>query len=296
MATISPEQFAQLLALLQPQGHGVRRIIDFCNVKLHDYGGQASGWADWAFGFKRAIRSCNPDLFRLMERVERSEDAPSEEDLSIDDQIPVDVDRASAELYDALCQTCVGEAMAIVRGVEDCQGLVAWYRLAKTYNPKTMARAIRLMTEVASPTPVKDLKEVDQALTMWEQKVRVLDKDFGEKVSEPMKTAIVTSMLPSAIQDFIYTHIDGMTGGYNTLIDRVRTMVRNKVAMMSGGPVPMDIGEVAWDAGRLGEHEENDEYVGAVGAQAQCFRCGGWGHMARECPSKGKGAGNDKGG
>ncbi len=35
--------------------------------------------------------------------------------------------RLSAELYHVLCQAVSGEAMAVVRSVEDCKGFVAWY-------------------------------------------------------------------------------------------------------------------------------------------------------------------------
>lgn len=41
--------------------------------------------------------------------------------------------------------------MTILKGTPDCQGLLAWQRLHRRYSPRTMARAIRLMTEVASP-------------------------------------------------------------------------------------------------------------------------------------------------
>ena len=181
----------------------------------------------------------------------------------------------------------------MIRGVEDCKGFMAWQKLHKKYNPRTVARAIRLMAEVASPPAVKDMKDVDSALTKWEGKVRQLRKEFNEGLSDHMRIAIVTAMLPSQVQDFIYTNIDE-DAKYELVVEKVRSVVGNKVAMMMG-PAPMDVGEVR---GREMEEEYEEDWgedVGAVGFHTRCHRCEGWGHMQRECPTKGKGKGKGKG-
>ena len=60
--------------------------------------------------------------------------------------------QASSELYDILC-TVVNdgsEAMSVIRAVEDYQGIKAWQWLYPKYNPRTLARAIRLLDELDS--------------------------------------------------------------------------------------------------------------------------------------------------
>ena len=52
---------------------------------------------------------------------------------------------------------------------------MAWQRLHKKFSPKTMARAIRLMTEVASPKAAREFQEVEEAITSWENKVKKLE-------------------------------------------------------------------------------------------------------------------------
>jgi hypothetical protein len=291
MATMSQEQFAQLMEMIQRQGrpqpgpfHSSRKVLDARYLKLQEFNGEASKWSDWAFSFKRTIRSMSPEAYKVIEAVEKVIGVLEEDKLAPED-IEVDVDKISGELYDILCQACTGDAMSLVRAVEDCQGFKAWHKLYLKYNPRTMARAIRLMGEVSSPKPIKELWDIDTELAKWEEKVKLLFKEFKEEVSEGMRIAIMTSMMPSSVQDFIYTNID-KDAKYDMIVERIRSVVGNKITMNTG-PQPMDIGEVDNYEGFDGGEEE----VGAVGMHVRCHKCEGWGHMARECPTKGKGKG-----
>ena len=152
--------------------------------------------------------------------------------------------KLSAELYDVLCQVVSGEAMTILRTVEDCRGFVAWQKLYQKFNPKTVARAIRLLAEACSPAKVRELVDVDPAICVWEHSVALLSKEFNEQVSNNMKVAIVTSMLPPSIQDNVYTSVDCEVS-YEVFISKIWAVVGNKVAMMTK-PTPRDIGTQPW--------------------------------------------------
>ncbi len=76
------------------------------------------------------------------------------------------------------------------------------------------------------------------------------------------------------------------------LMSKIFAWAANKASV--AGPVPMDVGRVAYshyDDGCWCEepHEEMD--VGVVGGSATCYTRGGWGHMSRECPTQKKGKG-----
>ena len=124
---------------------------------------------------------------------------------------------------------------------------------------------------------------MEAAITAWETRVRKLESEFGESLNSTMKIAIVTGMMPTSIQDYVYPNVDGQTE-YPAVVARIKTWAENKVAMMNG-PVPMKIGEVQWE-------EYNDEWedaeVQAVGPNTQCHRCSGWRHMARDCATEPK--------
>jgi len=87
---------------------------------------------------------------------------------------------------------------------------------------------------------------------------------------------------------------------YEELRDKVQAMVGNKIATTMG-PAPMDVGEVNWQpaAGEAAGEDGGEWGVDAVWPSTQCHQCGGYGHLARDCPTKGPGKGGkgaEKGG
>ena len=136
---------------------------------------------------------------------------------------------------------------------------------------------------------------MESELDKWEGLVKVLKKDFKETFSPTVMVGIVTSMLPQSMQELVYTSV-GQVVDYDVVVQKIRAVVSNKVAMMSG-PTPMDVGKI--DCEGYDEWADQllmDEDIGAVSLSTQCYGCGGWGHLRRDCPnSKCKGKGADKG-
>ena len=87
-------------------------------------------------------------------------------------------DARSGELYDVLCQSCTGEALSVIKGVQDMEGVEAWQRLHRKYNPRTMARGVRMLCEVTRPIKLSDLRDVETEINKWEEKVRALKTQF----------------------------------------------------------------------------------------------------------------------
>ena len=89
---------------------------------------------------------------QTMEEVEKSSYDKTDDNL---DDVE-DVGKISGELYDILSQYCTGEARSVIKGVTSFEGFLTWQKLHWKYNPKTMARAIRLMTDVTGTKQVKE--------------------------------------------------------------------------------------------------------------------------------------------
>ena len=110
----------------------------------------------------------------------------------------ITADKASGELYDILVTLFKGEALAIVRSETSMQGFVAWQKLHLEYSPRTMARAMMSMADAISPPKVSQLKEFETAVRMWEEKLRILERDFDERVSARMRGLAWKSPSPAA--------------------------------------------------------------------------------------------------
>ena len=294
LATHQQQVQVQALASAAPLGPGKeKKAIDSRHLKIPHFSGNAGDYEDWAFTFKRSIRSVDRTAYELLTEVEKM----SKFDLG-ELMVSYEADKIqkySAELYDLLCQQVSGEALQMVRAVDDMEGLEAWSRIHKKYSPKTMARAVRLVGQVTSPAKVVDLKHVESELTRWEEKVKVLSKEFGEIFSDTVKVGIILSVMPTSVQEMVY-NVLGDNVKYEEVASRIRSVVSTKVAMMQG-PAPMDIGEVGDENSNCHDCGEHEEEIGAVSMSTQCHGCGGWGHLKRDCPTvKGKGKSGGKGG
>ena len=267
-----------------PTGSRNTKIIDPRHLKFTTFDGTPSKYDDWAFSFKRAIRSANCEAYKLLTQVERETKEVNEDEMELE-YCGLSMENTSAEMYDLLCQACTGDALSCIRAVDDMRGLTAWHKLYKKYNPKTMARAIRLVGAVTHPPRVKELKNVEAALDKWEEQLKVLKKDFGEVFSETVRVGIVTAMMPESVQEFVYSSL-GTEVEYDTILAKIRALVSNKVAMASG-PTPMEVDRVAVDAAAAAgaEHYEGEQEIDVVNMSIQCHGCGGWGHYKSKCPT-----------
>ena len=152
--------------------------------------------------FKRCVRTQSLETYKTMTEWETSEDDVDEEA-----ELKDAMERRSAELYDVLCRYCSGEALMIVKSVDDMRGIRAWQKLYRKYNPKTMARGIRVLVEAVNPPKAKGLHDIELAVATWEEKSKILSAQFDEKLTDRMKMGIFTSIMPITVQDYIYTHI-----------------------------------------------------------------------------------------
>jgi hypothetical protein len=283
---------------------GRKKIIDFKTaMSCRRYSGSTEDWADWSFTLKRIVKSEEPIVYETMTYVETLT-TELLEDVEFDGDAPDDIIRkkASAELFDILCNLLDGEARAIVmtHGKEDCAGYRAWQALSVKCNAKTMARAIRLVSQVTNPPKIKSLRDVETDMNKWEEKVKTLSREFNENFSNVVRIGILTTIVPAEIADQIYLTVD-VNSTYAAVSAKIRAVVSAKVSMMGDKAVPMDCSQVMSQQQTYFENgsehysgNEEDE-VGAVGAHIQCHTCSGWGHLSRECPSKGKGKGKKAG-
>jgi len=299
MATMSPEVLAMLDALGKtiaaaieksgPRSGGGPKGFNERHFRRVDKFDGKSGWSDWCFSFKAAARSADKAVVEMMEWIEKETDPKQEElDLQVVDN---GVDAEGSELFDTLVALTSGEALTIVRGTNKMNGFFAWKRLVERFNPNTPAKALALMMEVMQPKHISDPNKIPQAIEEWDLKVQSLEKEFQEKLSDRMKTALVLSMCPGDLQDMMYQQAANLKD-YPDVKARLKGIIQNRIAR--GQATPMDIGKVD------GEEADQDEGIyyttkgkGKSKGAPTCHTCGQPGHFARDCP---KGKGKAKGG
>ena len=167
------------------------------------------------------------------------------------------------------------------------QGFQAWQKLSLSYSPRTMARAMMTMVEAVCPPKISQLQQFEVSVRAWEEKLRVLERDFEERVSTKLRMAILTSMLPPSLQDWVYQQGDALAD-YSGMLEKLRALVKNRLS--AGTPNQVAAIDEYLQCGDCEEPEEWNE-ENAVGFTITCHKCGGIGRYARDCPSKGKGNG-----
>ena len=177
--------------------------------------------------------------------------------------------KVGAELYAVLSSLTTGEAMTVVRGVPSGSGWEAWSRLVNRFDPRRPAKADG---HDEHPRKMKDVRELPSAIEEWEVCVKNLKVEHGIELDENIKIALLTSFLPTDLQDFVFQWTDGKQK-FEDVKDRILTLAVNRASM--GRPAPMEVDKVQathWCEDRSGQHgwtgeveaEVEIDYVGEL--------------------------------
>ena len=266
------------------------REWDMRNVRgaVPEFAGNHDKWDEFAFKLRTAISSQCPQVADWMNEAEKMPTEIEENGINPEQR------KASAKVFAVLAGVCTGEPLEIIKSVPQGHGMRAWQKIVAKFSPKTTARTIKLLAAATRPPKVTKVSEVSRAIDKWEEQVRRIESIGAECIlTNTIKIAILTDMLPVVIQDYVYTHVEP-DHTYKQVVDKVRVLATNKAE--ASGPSPMDVGSVAAAAAEWPEEPWYEENVDAVGVNTQCYNCGGWGHLSRDCSStKGKGKGVNNG-
>jgi len=300
---------------------GERLVAKF--FQCQQFSGKPEHWSDFAFRFKRAARSQSNEVYRMLVEAETAEDRYDV--LGDDAENP----ELSGTLYDVLCQHVEGEGFMVLKSMSaERNGFEAWNKLFNKYNPTTFARGLQLLTKVVNPGRLKNYNEVESGIVLWEEKVAQLQSQFGEGLTDKLKTAILINAMPVGIQDQVFQQMS-KEASYSEIKMLIKRFAARK--MESNGPTPMDVGNLqtpggpwsgepsgpwsgeqcmscgnegcppqcqgygedyGWQEEVPWQEDHSNPFQDINGIQdAICYSCVGKGHIAPNCPSKGKGKG-----
>ena len=236
-----------------------------------------------------------------------------------------DLDDKVHQVYTALVSLTEDDSNDLVIGAGDGNGLEAWRRLHRRWDPSTGGRKRTLLKAIIAP-PKCTITELAGCLERWQQQVSKYERrknDAGqrEKVSEDIRMAAIEMLVPTDLENHLVLNKHRLRTFEDvyaevTSILEARTGVKIKepsIKTAGGGAADMEVdsfskgkGDKGGKGKGKGKGKKGQEEKPSKGAPTQkfegyCDNCGKWGHKKATCwkPAApgGKGAGKgDKGG
>jgi hypothetical protein len=294
-------------------------LVVYRNIKT--FSGDQKDWEEFHGKMKGQIAAKNGIAAEVLDFVEaKMSEAELNSDVfkvmvagqEMDDD---DLREVRNRMFNVLLNLTTGEANAVVRRCQGRCGLLAWKKLCTTLNPRTLASGVKLISQVINPAKIVDARKADVAIEMWDDKLVKLSTEYGEKLSDKLKVAVLYGMLPKDLQeralDKCAINWDQTKEGDATLIltkikEEVKNVAKSRRDMVTPRPMEVDNIQAEWygwgpsqdwheEQAPSEEGQEGTEFdinyvgKGAKGkGKGKCWTCGETGHRAAECP-KGKG-------
>ena len=229
------------------------------------------------------------------------------------------------QLHAALSQLTDGESFDITQNSGAGNGLEAWRRLHRRYDPATGGRKRVLLRSIINPGRCR-LEDLGSALERWEELVvryerRRDDSGRRSQVPEDIKMAALESLVPEDLEKHLFLN-QSRLGTYELLRREITSYLEARTGVKMKGinvrdkprehdPNAMDVDSMVRDLkgrgkpkggrGKGGKGKDGKGDKGGKGGQSDknnaCFVCGKLGHRAAECWSRhGSAQKGDKGG
>ena len=156
------------------------------------YNGDEASWHEWAFTFKRFVRSALPGIGEAMDAAERQTE-------------PIDFSTLQAEvrelavgLMSLLSSYTKDRALATIRNtLQEDNGLEAWRRLAFMMDD---GAPLRLKAQLRAIVKHEFRGDFRNALLQWELMVKTYER-HGASIPDEIKLAVVTEGAPARLRE-----------------------------------------------------------------------------------------------
>ncbi len=199
-------------------------------------------WPDWMYTFETWFCTQFRDAEKAL-RWAREEGGTSITAQDIEQQCQ-DVDwpelgKINAQLQVALVSLCRDEALTVVRNSERGQGLDAWRRLNREYEPNNPQANLRLLKKVLQPAQ-QSIDTLRASIETWEREYKMYSDRSGEVLSDAIQRLTLQSMAPPSLQEHLDFHA-GRLVTYSLLKAEIDAYLDVKQSAQAGGATPMDV-------------------------------------------------------
>ena len=199
-------------------------------------------WPDWMYTFETWFCSQFRDAEKAL-RWAREEGGSSITSQDIEQQGHdfdwPELGKINAQLQVALVSLCRDEALTVVRNSERGQGLDAWRRLNREYEPNNPQANLRLLKKVLQPAQ-QSIDTLRVSIETWEREYKMYSDRSGEAPSDAIQRLTLQSMAPPSLQEHLDFHA-GRLVTYNLLKAEIDLCLDVKQSAQAGGAVPMDV-------------------------------------------------------
>ena len=242
----------------------------------------------WSFKFANYFASIHEKAKLVLEYCKDLTEEVTEADRDMLRHDVSNVEKLSADLYMALASLCDGEALTLVINTRSDDGLEAWRRITKRFDPVGPGRKRASLNKILSPGACK-IHELMQHLETWKDQVQKYESRNKSKLQDDIKASVITEMCPPTLKDHIYLNSSRL-GTYDEVLAEITAFAENKSAARDVDA--MDVGYLGGKGGKGGKGRGG----GGDKSDWTCFNCGKTGHVARECRSAPSGGGGGYGG
>ena len=251
------------------------------------FNNQEDQWRQWQDDVMDYFDSITPGMRKFLKEVELetepvgeawlTEKAGSHDEKVLGDQVQV---------WRALKSLTDGEARKVVTSVSSENGFRAWQKLHMRFGPSLSSKQGMVLMEFSAMVakPAKNPTETRMLLTEMERRIKLVEDVTDEQISENHAKSVLVGILDPMTRQHTAMH-----HGKKSTCEQLK-----KVVLEFVNNVTPRKDDSAMQVGRVTEEEadecyQEEEQLGALGGWSQCYKCQGYGHLARECPSKGKG-------
>ena len=275
------------------------------------YSGKEDEWNEWSFVMKSYVSLLSTHVPALLTGAENPAASPDMSIATIRATLTEDGVTAAKKLFHVLVMNVRGPALAVIRGITDMNGALAWRALITRYAPNTAPRVQSLMSAILNAkTFPSELTAYEIALDEWQENIRKWESISGDRFNVSMKKALFLDKAPMNVRVPLQMQnlatFEAMTAvtlqflQHNAQYQAGVTVTPNN----RRGPDDMEIDALTKKGKGKSKGKSKTD-----GSKTSCFVCGRVGHMAKDCwfkdtskgsapnnkGKKGKGKGKGKG-
>ena len=206
--------------------------------KPKDFSNSEANWSEFSFRYENWMMGFQSHVKPYLRWAEsQTNPITSYSDSGIALLSAADVVELSKQVYITLAQLLTEESHTILRNGADDNGLDAWRRLVKRWDPKTVGRHRNAYLRIAQPGKAKTVEQASGMLERWETEILEYQKKSTKIVDEDLKCAVIVEMMPQTLQTHLQMNARTLTT-YDLLKQEVLMYLESRA---SKDHAPMDI-------------------------------------------------------